>query len=277
MKIFDTRFRPQTKETMDGIRKNPVYMPYCESSTFLADHPPRSLEEEIAMLKELGVVKAVVNGRDVSSSLACASGNPGMLDAVDACPELFIGSYGIDPVPAMKTLRAFKDALRGHNVRGASIDPGTARIAVSDARYYPFYAVCCEENIPVTVTTGCNDGMPGIYLEHMAPWHSDKVATDFPELKMIISHGGYPWVNETIALAIRHANLYLDFSSCSYLPMLQPYFEAANGILMKKTLFASAHPFTGLREALDWFGSIPLTDEARARVMYANAADIFLK
>lgn len=275
MKIFDMRFRPQTNATMDGIKNNPVYMPYCESSTFIADHPPRTLEEEVAMLKELHIHKALVVGRDVSSTLNIPSGNGSVFECVDKYPDLFLGSYGIDPIPTMKTLRSFKQALKNHKLSGAAIDPGMSRVAVDDPKYYPFYATCCEENIPMTITTGLSDGMPHISLDETAPLRIDKIATDFPELKIVISHGGYPWINETIAITIRHPNIYMDFASCSYLPHIDSYVDATNNLLMKRMLFASAHPFEYVAESLKWYEGLDFSEEARKCLMYSNAAELF--
>ena len=178
------------------------------------------------------------------------------------------------PHPLTKTLRALRTEI-GNGVRGISIDPAMSRLPVSDPKYYPFYALCCEEHLHVAVTTGASLGMPGVLLEHHAPWHIDKVATDFPDLSIIISHGGYPWITETMAVALRHANIHMDFSACLRLPLFMQYVDAANGALMNKVLFASAHPFTHIRDTLAAYEKLPLSDNARERLMYANAARLF--
>ncbi len=273
MNIIDCRFRPGTRESLDGILTNPLYQAFSRATGF-ASRKAATLEEEIAMLGELGVVKAVVTGRDISSTVATASTNPGMLECLAAAPELFLGFYGIDPHKGMDAVRAFRSAIHDHGVGGGSIDPGMSRLPASDARYYPFYAMCCEENIPMAVTTGCSTGMPQVLLEHMAPWHLDRVATDFPELKLIISHGGYPFITETLALALRHAHVFVDFSASNRLPQAELYVQAANGALMKKMLFSSAHPFEHIRDTLGFYAALPLCDEARRHLMYANAASL---
>ncbi len=270
MRIIDTRFRPGTRETLQGILTNPLYKNFSEAANFSA-RPEASLAEEVAMLRELGVVRAVVTGRDISSTVDTASTNPGMLESIAAYPDFFIGFYGVDPHPGMKTLRALRAEIR-NGVRGVSLDPAMSRLPVNDAKYYPYYALCCEENMPVAITTGCWAGMPGVLLEHHAPWLIDRVAADFPELKIIISHGAYPWISETVAVALRHANVWLDFSACTHLPQMDLYVQAANGALRDKVLFASAHPFEHIRDTLKQYEGMPFTPEARERVMYANAA-----
>lgn len=273
MSIIDMRFRPATHETLQGILTNPLYQAFSAATNF-AQRPEKTLEEEVDMLRGLDVVHAVVTGRDIASSVNTASTNPGMLECIQKYPEFFTGFYGIDPLLRMDALRAFRHAVKEYGVKGASIDPAMSGVAVNSALYYPFYAACCEENIPVAITTGCSCGMPHVVLEHHAPWLIDRVASDFPELTIIVSHGAYPWIMEMVGVATRHRNVYLDFSACTMLFNVEQYVHAANRQLMDKVLFASAHPFDHIADTLKLYASLPFTAEAREHVMYKNAAAI---
>lgn len=273
MSIIDMRFRPATRETLQGILTNPLYQAFSAATNFAA-RPARTLDEEVAMLRDLDVVHAVVTGRDIASSVNTASTNPGMLESIQKYPDFFTGFYGIDPLLRMDALRAFRRVVKEYGVKGASIDPAMSGVAVNSALYYPFYAACCEENIPVAITTGCSCGMPHVVLEHHAPWLIDRVASDFPELTIIVSHGAYPWIMEMVGVATRHQNVYLDFSACTMLFNMEQYVHAANRQLMNKVLFASAHPFDHIADTLKLYDSLPFTTEAREHVMYKNAAAI---
>ncbi|WP_294554782.1 amidohydrolase family protein [uncultured Mailhella sp.] len=273
MSIIDMRFRPATHETLQGILTNPLYQAFSAATNFAA-RPEKTLEEEVDMLRGLDVVHAVVTGRDIASSVNTVSTNPGMLECIQKYPDFFTGFYGIDPLLRMDALRAFRRAVREYGVKGASIDPAMSGVAVNSALYYPFYAACCEENIPVAITTGCSCGMPHVVLEHHAPWLIDRVASDFPELTIIVSHGAYPWIMEMVGVATRHSNVYLDFSACTMLFNVEQYVHAANRQLMNKVLFASAHPFDHIADTLKLYDSLPFTAEAREHVMYKNAAAI---
>ena len=273
MSIIDMRFRPATHETLQGILTNPLYQAFSAATNF-AQRPEKTLKEEVDMLRGLDVVHAVVTGRDIASSVNTASTNPGMLESIQKYPDFFTGFYGIDPLLRMDALRAFRRVVKEYGVKGASIDPAMSGVAVNSALYYPFYAACCEENIPVAITTGCSCGMPHVVLEHHAPWLIDRVASDFPELTIIVSHGAYPWIMEMVGVATRHSNVYLDFSACTMLFNVEQYVHAANRQLMNKVLFASAHPFDHIADTLKLYDSLPFTAEAREHVMYKNAAAI---
>jgi hypothetical protein len=76
-------------------------------------------------------------------------------------------------------------------------------------RYYPLYAECVELGIPFCLQVGhtgplcpSESGRPIPYLDH--------VALEFPELKIVAGHIGYPWTAEMIALATKYPNVYID-------------------------------------------------------------------
>src|SRR5690349_1865877 len=81
-----------------------------------------------------------------------------------------------------------------------------------DRHYYPFYAKCVELGIPLSIHTSANWTSVAINdLGH--PRHLDPVARDFPELRIILSHGGYPWVLEAVLLAWKYEHVYLELAA----------------------------------------------------------------
>ena len=265
MKIIDFRYRPSTRASLDSVVKNPVYCEYIKKTDFCS-RPEKSLPECIDELRDLSIVKAVVSGRDIESTYAIASTNEDVLQCMAAAPDLFIGFWAYDPHKGMKAVRRFRQAVLEDGIRGAAIDAAMARCAVSDAKFYPLYAMCCEFDIPVIMTAGLSPFMPGVVLESTNPGHIDRVATDFPELKILLSHGGYPWVLEAIALVLRHSNVYMDFSTCESKLMGQNYIQAANEYITDKVVFASANPFVEVRKAVEKYQRLDFTEECRRKL-----------
>ena len=89
-----------------------------------------------------------------------------------------------------------------------------------------------------------------------------------------MSHGGYPYVNESVYACMRNANVYMDFSEYERAPMADVFVQAMSTIIQDKVVFASAHPFIELKDALSAYESFPLSDEVRRKVMYGNASRI---
>lgn len=269
MPIIDFRYRPSTRESIDSVMTNPVYAEYIK----LTDFPTRrvqSLDDCIAELKRLDIVKAVVAGRDCESTYATPATNDSVLACLRRDPELFIGFYGFDPGKGMAALRGLRAAVEQDGMRGAAIDPCMAHRSVADAKYYPLYAACCEYDIPVIITAGLSPFMPGVALEDMSPRAVDLVARDFPELRLLISHGGYPWVGEAIAVTMRHKHVYLDFSTCESKPFGEHYIQAANTSIADKVLFSSANPFVEVEKAVRKYQELELTPETREKLFYRN-------
>ena len=100
------------------------------------------------------------------------------------------------------------------------------------------------------------------------------MARDFPELKIVVSHGGYPWVNEMIMVTQRNANVYLELSEYEFFPQSEAYIQAINTLISDKVVFASAHPFVDFRVALKNYETLQFSPEVREKVMYRNAARI---
>ena len=123
----------------------------------------------------------------------------------EAHPGRFRGLAGIDPVPGMHGLREFERAIRSTAssartcTRTGSSSPRTTR------KYYPFYAKCCELDVPIMMQIGhCLDYQRDRVLPSVGrPITLDRVAIDFPELKLIGIHLGWPWTEEMIAICLQ--------------------------------------------------------------------------
>ena len=241
MKVIDFRFRPNTPETVTGIANSKMFKELCEYIDF-QKMKPQSLEEVVADMDRHGVERAVITGRDCETTYGNKSNNDSVIDFVKAYPNKFIGFVGCDPHKGMAAIAELKASVEDLGMRGAACDPYLAQIYANDAKYYPIYSKCCELDIPIIFTTGPATLVPNAIIDHVAPRYIDIVARDFPELKMIISHGGYPWVNEAIIVAERNKNVYIDLSEYEFSPMAEAYVQAANTMIGDKILLPARIP-----------------------------------
>ena len=271
MKIIDFRFRPNTEATINGIKNSKMFKGLCEKIDF-SRMKPQSLEEVVEDLDRHNVELAVITGRDCETTYGAKSNNDSVIEFVKAYPRKFLGFIGLDPHKGMKAIEELKVAVNELGMRGAAIDPYLAQIYANDAKYYPIYSKCCELDIPIVFTTGPATLVPNAIIDHVAPRYIDVAARDFPELKIIISHGGYPWVNEAITIAERNRNVYIDLSEYEFSPMAEAYVQAANTMISDKILYASAHPFVHFKDALKVYEKLQFKPEVRQRIMYDNAA-----
>lgn len=271
MKIIDFRFRPNTAETLSGIQNSKMFKGLCKNLD-IAKMKPQTVDEVVAELDSNNVVKAVITGRDCETTYGAKSNNDSVIDFVKAYPNKFFGFVGCDPHKGMKAIEELKVSVSDLGMHGAAVDPYLAQIYANDAKYYPIYSKCCELDIPIIFTTGPATLVPNAIIDHVAPRYIDFAARDFPELKIIISHGGYPWVNEAIIVAERNKNVFIDLSEYEFSPQAEAYIQAANTMIPDKILYASAHPFFDYRDTLKKYETLPFDPDVRRKIMYENAA-----
>jgi predicted TIM-barrel fold metal-dependent hydrolase len=104
----------------------------------------------------------------------------------------------------------------------------------------------------------------------------DQVAIDFPELTIVCGHVGYPWTEEMVAVARKHANVYIDTSAYTSrrLPTeLVAYMKTGSG--RHKVMFGSNYPMILPAHALDGLDDLGLDPETAELYLAGNARRVF--
>jgi predicted TIM-barrel fold metal-dependent hydrolase len=95
-------------------------------------------------------------------------------------------------------------------------------------------------------------------VEFARPYLLDEVAREFPDLKIVISHLGLPWIDETVTLLSKHKNVFADISGLlnypwqAYNALLCAYQAGVTGGL----LFGSNFPTGTAAECIEVIYSI---------------------
>lgn len=277
MPIIDFRYRPNTKSIIGGIAESPIFRAGLIANGVDIDEfysRARTMPEIIEDLKNHHVLKAVIVGRDAETTYGFKPNNQEIGEFVQACPEIFQGYYGVDPHKGIGAIRELDAALKSGLFHGAAMDPMYAQLKASDAKCYPVYAKCCEMEVPIVITAGPARYTADTVMNHTHPKEIDIVAKDFPELKIIVSHGAWPFVGEMVGVAFRNRNVYLEISEYEQFPGSGDYIDAAKGILKDRMLFASACPFVPYLEAAQQYQTFGFDRETLEKVMYKNAANL---
>ena len=111
-------------------------------------------------------------------------------------------------------------------------------------------------------------------MDYTHPSEIDIVAKDFPDLKIIISHGAWPFVDEMIGVTFRNRNVFLEISEYEEYPGASDFLDAAKTILKDQMLFASACPFVPYLEAAEKYTTYGFDAETYEKVMWKNAARV---
>jgi len=275
MKIIDFRVRPPLK----GFLKMVMYSNGERRDRFTTQLglPPAPSAQKLSMpmlldeMKAAGVVHGVITAR--TSDFLGSVSNEDVGAIVAEYPKLFTGVAAIDPTNRKRAIEQIDDAMAA-GFRGVTIEPGAYPVPLyaDDRNLYPVYAHLEDRNIPVVIMTGGNAGPD---LSYSNPIQLDRVAADFPTLKIVVSHGNWPWVTEILHVAFRRANVYLSPDMYLYnMPGMDDYLKAANGFLADRFIYASAYPLTPLKSYADWFVKLPLSPENMEKIVYRNAATL---
>jgi predicted TIM-barrel fold metal-dependent hydrolase len=194
-------------------------------------------------------------------------------ELAEQAPGRVLGLFGIDPDEGMTGVRRLQDNIGDGVFVGAHLHTYGFGIPVNHRRYYPFYAKCAELGVPVVMQVGHSaERMPS---ELGRPIHLDDIALDFPELTIVGAHTGWPWVEEMIALAWKHRNVYVGTSAHHPKYLDKSLVSFANSRGKGKVLWGTDYPVMDYGDALRAIDNLGLRDEARELFKGGAARSVF--
>ncbi|HEV2297143.1 MAG TPA: amidohydrolase family protein [Candidatus Acidoferrales bacterium] len=173
------------------------------------------------------------------------------------------------------------DRLAKIGIRGLKVHPSHQLIAPNAYRHglgsqAAMYERAQVNGIPVMIHTGTSifQGARNVYAQ---PILADDVAVDFPNLVIILAHGGRPlWMNEAFFLVRRHPNMYMDISGIPPQKLMESFPRLEE--IADKVLWGTDWPGPGvpaIRGNVETFRGLPISAAAKQRILYDNAARLF--
>lgn len=189
---------------------------------------------------------------------------------VEKAPDRIIGLVGINCYSdIMGAVRELERGVKEYGFRGAHIHPYGFGYRLNDAVYYPIYAKCCELNVPVFMQVGHSAELMPSELGH--PLLLDTIAIDFPDLRIVGMHTGWPWTEILIAMAWKHPNVYIGTSAHApryWDPSLVRFINSRG---QNKVVFGTDYPVLRHKECLDQIAQLGLKPEAQRKLVRENA------
>lgn len=191
--------------------------------------------------------------------------------------DMFFGAIGVDLFDIDVVLKEIDDYVINGPFIGVNIEPDCPPAGHEDSYMYydnekifPVYQKCMDNNIPVTFTYG------GVVsdLEARNPVHLANVLSNFPQLKVCLTHGGWPFFNTTIlGIAAGNANLFISADSYMLgLPGWRDYVDAANTLCPDQICFGTSYPLNSISHVVDFYEKAGFRPEVMQKVYYDNAA-----
>ena len=187
-------------------------------------------------------------------------------------PDRFVGLAGYNPFRVKESVQEIERAVKEYGFKGVYIHIYGFDIPLHDRKMYPLYAKCVELDIPVSMQVGhVLEAMPS---EHARPIYLDWIASDFPDLKIVGAHTGWPWVEELISVCYKWDNVY--FGVDAWMPKdLKP--EIIQFINSRMGQDRSLWGTNGLqwKESLNQVEALGLREDAKRKLLRENAVQLF--
>ena len=247
----------------------------------------RSIDEDDVMrtLDDGGVERSLITGFDETTSAGSVTmPNELVAKIAERHPRRFIPFCGVDIFRGMDAVREMEHWIRDRGFMGLSLRPFMIDLPADDRHYYPFYAKCVELGVPLSIHTSAN-WTTGRVNELGHPRYLDTVATHFPELVIVMSHAGYPWILDACLLAWKHENVYIELAAHRPRYMAkpgtgwEPLLTYGTSTIRDKVLYGSGWFLMGRPPAalVAELRELPVADDVLDDWLYNNAAGLFPK
>ena len=242
---------------------------------------PKSEEEVVADFHAANV-QAVLVAFDIETQVgAPPCTNEYVAGLRDRYPDTIRQAWGaVDPFKGEEAILQAEQAVKGLHLLGFHFHPIMGRFSVDDQRLYALWESIDALKVPVMVdvgTTGMGAGMPGgsgTRIRYAHPAAVDALAADFPRLQIVMAHPGWPWVEETIAVALHKGNVAWELSGWAPKYFPDSVRRDIRGRLKDKVMFGSDYPSISYERIFREWDELGYSDEILERVFRTNAERI---
>ena len=239
----------------------------------------RPIGDFIAHLDEAGVDKALFHAKDVETTFGKKLSNEFVHQAVQKAPGRVLFSCSVDPHKGQAALDELEHAVKTLGAVEANFQLFELKLFADDDLMKPIYRRLSDWGIPVGLHTGVNfsDNLP---MEYGHPMRLDRVACEFPDLKIIATPPGFPWVMELIAVAWRHKNVHIGTAPVRPKYMAkpgtgwEPLLTYGDSVIQDKVIFGTSWPLLPFQRTIEEIRALPLKPAVVDKWLGGNLARV---
>ena len=276
MRIIDLHCYPNTQKWID------CQGPYVEAleKYWGRAWQAKTEEEVVAEFTEFDI-EALLVALDLTTTIETPPCDNNYVAGMRDRHETIIQAWAaIEPALGQAAIDEAKHAINDLNMIGFHFHPIMQHIRVDDKSFYPLWDEITQLKVPVMIDvgmTGMGAGTPGglgAKTRNAHPESIDALAADFPDLTIIMSHPGYPWIDETTAVALHKGNVFWEMSGWSpkYLP--DSLKKDIRSRLKDKVMFGSDYPSMPYKRILSEWDQMGYSDDMLEKFFHRNAESI---
>jgi predicted TIM-barrel fold metal-dependent hydrolase len=188
-------------------------------------------------------------------------------------PGRFAGLVSIDPCGGMEGVEAAAQTLARPGFVGLHLHTHSFDRRFDDRDLYPYYALASDAAVPVVVQAGTSGGR--MASECGRPIGIDRPALYFDRVNFVLSHTGWPWVDEALAMALKHPNVFLGTAAYPPHHWSAELVRFIRGAGRGKAMLGTSYPVVGHARALERLEALELDAESEAALVSGAARRVF--
>ena len=228
-----------------------------------------SLEQFVMEMDEAGIDLSAV---PVRKNLG-EEGNE-MFSLTKRYPGRFLVFPYADPTEGEQVLERIDRLVAEEDIRGVSAEPTfqPKPYAFDDPVAFPMYEKLQREGLPLFISYSAKL-LPVVDPDTVR--QLGVVIHQFPELKVVVGHGGWPWHLEVMAMGFNSSNVYIvpDMYGLSGAGS-QDYVKAANTLMKRQMLFGTAYPILNVIDTARFYETCGIKESVLPDFFYNNAAKL---
>lgn len=239
----------------------------------------RPFEEFIRHLADSGIDKALVHAKDVETTFGKKLSNEAVHAVCQRAPDRLLFSASVDPHKGQAAMDELEHAVHALGAVEVNFQLFELKLFADDPLMKPIYKRLSDWGVPVGLHTGINfsNNLP---MEYGHPQRLDRVACEFPDLKIIACPAGFPWVLELVAVAWRHPNVHICTAPVrpKYLGKpgtgWEPLLTYANAPIADKMIFGTSWPLLPFKRSIEEIRALPLKPDVIEKWLGGNLARV---
>jgi len=250
------------------------------SAYFKAPRERPKMPEIIQLYRESGIALVLFTVDAESAMGAKRVSNYEVAEQAAKNDDICIAFASIDPHKGKYGAREARDLVENYGVKGFKFHGIAQNAHPADRMAYPIYEVIAEYGLPAIFHTGHSGmgtgmrGGGGMRLKYGEPMLIDDVAVDFPDMKIILAHPSWPWVDQSLSMALHKDNVFIDLSGWSPKYFPKQVIQYANTQLKHKMLFGSDFPLIQPDKWIKTAQEVGFREEVMPLILKDNAARV---
>jgi uncharacterized protein len=262
-----------------------------ELQTMLSLQPDLEISTDIAVFRDLTKTLSLTDPGNLLLQMAEAGISQSVLYACEApivfasneyvaalCkqyPNEFIGFASVNP-QREDAVEVIEKAIVQLGLKGMKFHPPLQNFYPNDRKVFPLYEKAIELNVPVVFHVGTTPFGSMVRLDQANPILLDDVACAFPELRIMLTHLGTLWHNESFMVVEKNPNVFIDTAAYIYEIEELLTYNLIERVGEDKFIFGTDYPmpFGGtmhkMKDFVECVERLELSDKIKEKIFFKN-------